>query len=303
MSNVPNLYLKWRLYRSLVGEYRSDAEIARAIFGEEEGPVRFSKLLYGDYGCRPEIAAEVIGLMNARIETFRKAQGLPVDGTTQLGAAELMAPVYDFAQQLVSVSGVADPDRLNEAHRELIAELVPAAPGPTPARLDIERFSVDRSFEGLVPSGGDGPIVFEPGRHLGRLAVAGFEGDPAATYAFVARDTETLGKPAWEHRWGETVLWFPSPLTPTRDGDMLYLMPEPQPIRPAPGRYIATVILTMDTKTIASLDPRGADAPPGALDEIETARFLTNTRRLSKRKSSPIAVVSNEYYVAAPAEA
>lgn len=51
---------------------------------------------------------------------------------------------------------------------------------------------------------------------------------------------------------------------------------------------------------MSELDPRGPEAVPGALDEPQTARFLTNVRRLTKRKNSPILLASNEYRVVLP---
>jgi hypothetical protein len=56
---VANLYLKWRAFRDIVSHPHSDAQIAEAIYGANDGAVKFSKLLYGDYGCSNEVAAEL----------------------------------------------------------------------------------------------------------------------------------------------------------------------------------------------------------------------------------------------------
>jgi hypothetical protein len=73
----------------------------------------------------------------------------------------------------------------------------------------------------------------------------------------------------------------------------------PQPVRPVPGRFLVTAVMVFDAAAIGRLDPRGSKPAPGALNELETTRFLTNVRRLAKRIPSPIAVATNEYRVIA----
>ena len=80
----------------------------------------------------------------------------------------------------------------------------------------------------------------------------------------------------------------------------LYIPSTYQAIRDVPGRFLVTAILVFDQKAISELDPRGPEAPAGALDEPQTARFLTNVRRLAKRKVAPILIASNEYHVVVP---
>jgi hypothetical protein len=295
---IPNLYLKWRAFREIVGHPHSDAQIAEAVFGANDGSVKFSKLLYGDYGCSGEIAAELATIVNKRIEAVHRVRGQSARAPEPLRIADIGLPVYEFVHRLLTAIGTVDGETLDRAHRSLLEEMT-AAPCDRAVRLRIERYSTDRAFEGSVPSGGSGPIVFEPRRHLGKIAVEGLQGTPAAAYALFVRDPQPAGHRLWDLRWGETVLWLPSPFTPSMRDGALELMAEPQPVKPIAGRYVVIAVVAMDRAVLATLDPRGKDAPKGALDELETARFLTNLRRIAKRKPETVAVASSEYMVAA----
>lgn len=299
MDAIPNLYLKWRAFREIIGLPQSDAEIARKIFGENDGAVKFSKLLKGDYGCSPEVAVEVIAVINRRLETYRKALGLAARGETVLSAGDIGLPVYEFAQRLVAAAeGRCEPDALGRAHSMLLEEMAPRIAGAeASAKLKIERFSNDRIFSPFVPAGGEGPVVFEAGRHLGALAVEGIKGDPIAAYVLLTRDPAPEQR-LWEMTFGETVLWLPSPFAPVRR-DGVHVLMEPQPVMPVPGRFLVTAVLVLEKGSIGKLDPRGDKPPKSSLDELETARFLTNLRRIAKRAPASIAVATNEYRVVA----
>ena len=73
-------------------------------------------------------------------------------------------------------------------------------------------------------------------------------------------------------------------------------------LMPVAGRFLVTAVLVFDRKTVGELDPRGDEPEPAALDEIQTARFLTNLRRIAKRKDPPLAIATNEYSVIVPTE-
>jgi hypothetical protein len=299
MDAIPNLYLKWRAVREIIGLHQSDAEIAEKIFGENDGAVKFSKLLKGDYGCTPEIASEVAGVINRRLGTYRKARGAEVEGEVKLSAADIALPLYEFTQRLVKAAGdnIA-PETLERAHRVLLDEMAPRIPGSeSGARLRIERYSTDRLFAPFAPAGGEGPVVFEAGLHLGGLAVEGLARDPIAAYVLVIRDPAPQ-QHLWEMKFGETVQWLPSPFVPMRR-DNRYILMDPEPVRPVPGRFLVTAVLVLDDSALGRLDPRGSTRSPTALNELETTRFITNVRRLAKRTPSPIALASSEYRVVA----
>jgi hypothetical protein len=299
MDAIPNLYLKWRTFREIIGLHQSDAEIARKIFGENDGAVKFSKLLKGDYGCSPEVATEVVAVINRRLETYRKAQGLEGRGSALLSASDIGLPVYEFTQRLVAAAdGMLAPGALDRAHSVLLEEMAPRMSGGEAApRLRIERYANDRLFTPFLPAGGDGPVVFESGRHLGGLAIEGLARDPIAAYVLLMRDTAPQ-QHLWEMKFGETVLWLPSPFAPVRR-DGVHILMEPQPVRPVPGRFLVTAVLVLEGDAVGRLDPRGAKPPTSPLDELETARFLTNLRRLAKRMPASVAVATNEYRVVA----
>ncbi len=97
MTAIPSLYLKWGLFRSFFGRAQSDAQIAKAIFGNIDGAaILFSKLLYGDYGCTPDLATALVSVMNRRLEgnKGRQASG---NGNVRISANDLSLPVYEFA--------------------------------------------------------------------------------------------------------------------------------------------------------------------------------------------------------------
>ena len=75
------------------------------------------------------------------------------------------------------------------------------------------------------------------------------------------------------------------------------IMPEAQSLQPIPGRFIATTVLLWEEGVRAQLDPRGKDARPDALDEAETSRFLTNLRRVVRKRPEAVTVSSAEYLV------
>jgi hypothetical protein len=180
----------------------------------------------------------------------------------------------------------------------LLEEIAPHFPdSDTAPRLMIERYTSDRQFAPFAPAGGEGPVVFEAGRHLGGLAIEGLAQDPIAAYVLLTRDPAPQ-QHLWEMKFGETVLWLPSPFSPVRrDGG--YTLMGPQPVSPVPGRFIVTAVLVLESAAMGRLDPRGSKPPRGVLNELETTRFLTNVRRLAKRTPTPIAVASNEYRVIA----
>src|SRR5262245_12341187 len=141
MSAIPNLFLKWRAFREIVGQPLSDAQIGTSIFGPNEGAAKFSKLLYGDYGCSTEVRTELIQIVNRRVEGYRKARGLAPDGNIQFRTSDLELPVYEFTRRIVSAAGQVDPDALDRAHNALLKEMSPTFDAPNEARLVIERFS------------------------------------------------------------------------------------------------------------------------------------------------------------------
>jgi ABC-type methionine transport system ATPase subunit len=72
---------------------------------------------------------------------------------------------------------------------------------------------------------------------------------------------------------------------------------EAQPVQAVSGRFLVTAALLYEPDVVEQLDPRGSKAEPSALDEQQTARFLTNLRRLERRKSDAITIATNEYRV------
>ena len=302
---IPNLYLKWRAFRELVGPNRSDAVIAEKFFGAGEGPIKFSKLLRGDYGCANDIATYIAGVINEAVTSHRKRSGHDGSAPVMLRGADLAAPLYEFTRKLIEAVGTVGTDALDRAHEALLQEMtLPAARLDQDMRLRVEQYNTGRMFSGFEPSGGSGPIVFKPGRDMGRLAVEGLTRKPEAAYVMITRDPASLDKRLWDMEWGETVMWLPSPFRPTADGRDYLLMPDPQPVSNVEGRFMVTAALLLNQELVATLDPRGAAPPVKALDEADTARFLTNLRRLtdtrnkSRHNRADIVVVSNSYVVA-----
>lgn len=299
MATTPGLYLKWRAFRELVGMPMPEAEIAFRLFGEtkwESSAPKFSKLLYGDYGFSLDTATELAEIVNKRLDVSLRARGLP--GLAEpLAPSEFTLPLYDFIRRIQSAARIEDGETLDRAQDALLGDLAPGVNPQGTVRLVIEKFAADRSFDGFLPSGGDGPVVFEAGRHKGRIAVQGIDREPAMAYTLLARDTRPIGHRCWELSWRETILWLPSPSRPRLVEGKLLLMPEAAPVQPKPGRFLATTALLWEADSRRLLDPRGADAEPGALDEEETARFLTNLRRLQRRNAQVVTVSSAEYIV------
>lgn len=297
MASIPNLYLKWRAFRELVGMPRSDAEIGVALFGEDkDGPQKFSKLLYGDYGCSPEIGEALAAVLNRRIETVRQSRGLPRLNRDPFRGSDLDASLHVFLRHLAAAAAVADEEALDRTQQALLGELAPGFGIDGTIRLVVERFFVDRTFAPFLRSGGDGPVVFQVGRHKGQLAVLGVTAAPALAYTFVVRDPRPTGHRSWELNWNETLFWLPSPSRPRIVDGALLLMP-PSPLSPEPGRFLVTTVLVWEEASRAHLDPRGASAAAADLDEAETSRFLTNLRRLQRRRPATVTVSSAEYSV------
>ena len=303
---IPNLYLKWRAFRELVGLNRSDAVIAEKFFGAGEGPIKFSKLLHGDYGCANDIAAYVVGVINEAVAAHRTRAGIREPAPVVLRGADLAAPLYEFTRKLLEAVGTIEPEVLDRAHAALLAEMsLPLTRLDQDTRLRVDQFAKGRMFAGFEPSGGSGPVVFKADRHMGRLAIEGVTQEPAAAYVLITRDPASVDKRLWELEWGETVMWMPSPFLPTAAGKDYLLMPEPQPVSNVPGRFTVTAALLFNPDLIETLDPRGAAPQPKPLDEVDTARFLTNLRRLtdtrnkSRHNRRDIAVVANSYIVEA----
>jgi hypothetical protein len=303
---VPNLYLKWRAVRELVGLNRSDAAIADTYFGAGEGPIKFSKLLRGDYGCANDIADYLAGVINEAIDSRRKRAGLKSASPVTVRGTDLWAPLYEFIRKLLEAVEHVEDEALDRAHEALLQEMrLPSARLDQGSRLRVERYAKDRMFAGFEPSGGSGPVVFKPDRHLGRLVVEGLTRSPTAAYVFITRDTASLAKHLWDMNWGETVMWLPSPFAPSSHGKDYLLMAEPQPVSNVPGRFTVTAAMLYNPDLAEALDPRRAPHQPRPLDEAETARFVTNLRRItdprqkSKYTRDDLSVVSVVYVVEA----
>jgi hypothetical protein len=302
MAAIPSLYLKWRAFREIVGHPESDRNIAGAIFGDDDAPVKFSKLLHGDLGCTIEIAAEIVRVINKRLGVYRASRSLTAERPYEFRSADLGLPVYTFTNRLIEAALTVDEDALARAHVGLLDEMVVQQPsGDAGLRLLIERFSTSRAFVGAQPSGGSGPLVFEAGKHKGQLAIIGASGPPVAAYTMFVRDPSPLGSRLWDFNWGETVLWLPSPSVPAFEDGRLLLMPDAQPLIPLAGLFTVTSVLAWDQKAIGKLDPRGLHPSPGVLDEEETSRFLTNLRRVvgdkQKKWQGSVTATSAEYIV------
>jgi hypothetical protein len=303
MDKIPNLYLKWRAFRSLIDDERSDAQIASTIVfeGEEQAAILFSRLLHGDRSCSDAVARRLLDeVINRCIAADRRAQGLSVDGAT-LSIADLLGPSYQFTRRLLAAAGEVSTSRADAVQRALLSEFAPPKAKQKKPALTIVRSNVDRSFGPIVRSSGEGVIEFEPGRHRAEAVIEGLAEDPSAIYAFFTRNPYPLsGKRMWELEWDDTVLWLPSPILQIkRTKNTLNLVP-PSAVQPVFGRFTFTVVLVFDPKVLGELDPREAKAIPGALNELEMARFITNMKRLEKRKDSSIRILANEYIVAPP---
>jgi hypothetical protein len=300
MAKTTSLYLKWHALRELIGLAQSDAQIGALIFGEgREGAPKFSKLLSGDYGCPPEIGAELIAIINRRIEGFRKSRGLTALPTPPMLLSDLDEPLYLFIRKLIAAGEVEEEQVLHRLQELLLEAIAPSQYAGTAARLVMERYETMRGLVGMEPSGGPEPFILQVGRHRGRLAVLGVNKEPAMAYTFLARDPRPAGYRSWDLGWNKTVLWLPSPSRPRLVDGVLLLMPEPADVLPDTGRFIVTTVLLWDAALQDKLDPRGAGATPSALDEQGTTRFLTNLRRLAKRQPEAVTTSRTEYHVAA----
>lgn len=219
---VPSLYLKWLAFRELLRPPQSNAEIGTRIWGPDDGPSRFSKLLRGDSGCEAEVASELADAVNKRIAVVRSANKQKDAPGHVFRGTDFELPVLEFARLLVTATQVIEPDSLDRSHRALLSEFAPAR-GATGPRLAIEHVGTGRYFEGAT-SASEGPPVFEIGRHKGLFAVDGLAPERLAqkpkVYALFARDTSMTGKRIWDVPFSEAVRWFPSPFEPTVDVDV-----------------------------------------------------------------------------------
>jgi len=307
MTAMPNLYLKWRAFRELADVNDPDNWIGKELFKTEDGAQRFSKLLRGDLGCSPAIAENLIRFMNdwigvarSRADKSSKAAASPAT----LAPGDLDLPVLTFVARLIGELQAAAEKNLDRAHQALLADMTLEAPrGDASPQLLVERFATSRSFASVRPSSGEGPIVFEAGKHKGQLAVIGVRGLPVGAYTLFTRDAAPIGKHVWDLSWGEAVMWLPAPTVPKFSDGRLLLLPQAEPVQPAAGRFIVTCALVWQKDAIARLDPRGGAPPPGILDEQETSRFLTNLRRLTEDKfkkwQDAVTVSRAEYIVKA----
>ncbi len=315
MAALPNLHLKWIAFQELADAKGKDAWIGQHVFGASDGAQRFSKLLRGDLGCSPAVAQSLTRFMNEWISNVRTRAGATAKNqptTTLLAPVDLELPVLTFVARLIALLGPAATGNIERAHKALLESMTLGAPrGRAPEslsegvqpRLQIERFGRDRSFPEAKASGGDGPVVFEVGKHTGQLAVINAKGPPIAAYTVFARDPAPIGKRVWDLSWGEVVMWIPAPARPLFSDGRVVLLPQAQPVNPMPGRWIVTCTLVWKRDAVGHLDPRGEGMSPTVLDEVETSRFLTNMRRMTedKRKQwdGAISVSQAEYVVKA----
>jgi hypothetical protein len=63
---------------------------------------------------------------------------------------------------------------------------------------------------------------------------------------------------------------------------------------------LVTALAVLEQSALAKLDPRGPTAVAAALDENQTAKFLTEAKRLASGQGAPVVVATNEYRVALP---
>jgi hypothetical protein len=296
-SAIPNLYLKWRAFREIVGHPMVDAEIGEEIFGSG-GPIRFSKLLHGDTGCSPEIAAAFADILNNRIEGYRAARALG-PSPDNLSGNDLSLPLLGFTRRVIQAAQIVQPEALDRAHTALLNEISarPAARDDGP-KLMIERIARTRSFDEFKPSGGPGPVIFDAGQDKGEMAIIDVSQPPAAIYTFLAYDPAP--KRIWDLEWGETVEWLPSPIKSVPTKGRLLLVPASK-LKPKAGRFIVTAVLSWREDAVSELDPRGEPVTPRVLDERETSRFIVNVRRLVGDKrgkwAGAVSVTSAEYLV------
>ena len=141
MAEIPNLYLKWRVCRELIGIPQSDAQIGAHIFGEgKEGAPKFSKLLYGDYGCPPEIGTELVAILNRRLENYRKSRGLDPTIMDRFRPSDLAMPLHEFTRKFIAAAEQTDADALDRTQEALLKEMSPGFGSNGDARLVMERY-------------------------------------------------------------------------------------------------------------------------------------------------------------------
>jgi hypothetical protein len=308
MANVPNLYLKWAVFKDLIQPAQSDAQIAKTLFADQFGvqdasesnrPILFSRMLRGEYGMQPEIASKLAKRMNASIEVYRGDHDLGGPPERPLAAADLYSSLFEFMRRLINAVETSDPDELTRVQQRLFHYLAPKGPEGNPAKLLVQRMAIHRFEPFQKPPG---PVIFNPGRDVGQLSIEGLVKAPVAAYAFIARDPGPKHK-LWDLPWRDSILWMPSPFELIPADGRFNLFPAPQPLKRdedgkfITGRFIVTAAVVLDKRALAELDPRGKEVSPGILDENQTATFLTNARRLAERKNPPLMLATNEYTV------
>lgn len=305
MANaIPNLFLKWLAVRELLRLPQSNAEIATRLWGPDDGPSKFSKMLRGDYGCEPDVAGELADVVNKRVAVVRGAAGRSEPAPYAFRSHDFEAPVLSFTRQIIDATEVIDQDVLDRSHKALVREFSPDAPN-TPGSLSvaIEQYGTTRFFEG-ASAAASGPPVFEIGRHKGLFAIDGLPAEAASgalkVYVMFSRDPSILGGRIWDMTFQDVVRWLPSPFEPTVEGGRILLMREPKPVQPVPGRFRLTAIVVRNPDILGRLDPRGGNASAAPLDEEETARFLTNLARLTKSHANAVGFCGSDYVVREP---
>lgn len=306
---IPNLYLKWHAFRELLDLVDTDKDVGLHLFRSDGGAEAFAKLLRGDIACPADIADALVDYMNRRIAT-QSGPTVTEGARPTLVPSDLALPSLAFAARLVDALPDIPPARRVRAHETLLRDMRLAGSAPaglaSAPRLMVERMSMSRTFgSAVLPSGGEGPLVFTAGKHKGQLAVIGVPRDPLAAYVMFTRDPAPTGRLLWDLAWGETVLWLPSPFRPKRIGERLALLERAEPVNAVPGHFHVTAALVWQEAALEALEPR-ATADPGALDEAETALFLTRLRRMADDKrrkwNGAVQVLSADYVVEVPAE-
>ncbi len=189
---IPNLYLKWHVFRELVDLVDTDKDVGLHLFRSEGGAEAFAKLLRGDIACPSDIADGLTVYMNRRMAAqITRTAGEEV--RPPLSPSDLALPTLTFAGRLVEALPDIPEARRTRAHEALLRDMTLVAPGQAAAgtapRLVVERTSMSRTFGSTVlPSGGEGPLVFTAGQHKGQLAVIGVPRDPLAAYVMFTRD-------------------------------------------------------------------------------------------------------------------
>ncbi len=313
-SKIATLGLKWKAFRSFFDFAPTDAELARGPFllGEEHGAQVFSKMLSGDQGVPIDLLQIMADRINrqALAHRARHAAYGPLDGLAMTAADLGPSPIFDYLRRLVALSPVVDADRLDSLHRDLMEQLsAPVAWTSDDLKFSVERFTRERSFAPF--KGGEGPTVFEPGRHLGQFQIEGpglvMRGASPMLYVFLRRDTAMLGRRAWDENFTSTVEWLPSPFRLDGSAKAVNLFAEPMPVSPEPGEFRVSAVLVRDPQALRTLDPRldrrkpVTDMPPPMrFDEPASVRFLTNLGRALERRDGAVAVATADYIVTGP---